>query len=203
VTPAGHLALLSLLAACTGMYAGDAPVLEPDAARGRVPTDTLLADALELVTLAQTPGTYRGACDGSAVAYLDFDHFVGMSDADQRLRIYKRGTAGDALQALDYSPGVGVATTAKVDFEELARVGDRIYALSSHGRKDDGNKDPDRYRFVGIDITGQAPSFSFSVAGSRISLLSDMLAAENWITADTQLLATLQNTRRRPRIRSA
>jgi hypothetical protein len=193
VTLAGQLVLLTLLAACTGMYAGDAPVLEPDASRGRVPTDSLLADALEMVTLAQTPGSYRGACDGSAVAYLDFDHFVGMSDADQRIRIYKRGTAGDPLQALDYASGIGVAASAKVDFEELARVENRIYALSSHGRKDDGNKDPDRYRFVGIDITGQAPSFSFSVAGSRISLLTDMLATENWITRDDALLQRLRD----------
>lgn len=192
MTLVGPLFLLTVLASCTGMYAGDAPVLEPDAARARVPEDAVLGDVLEMVSLETTPGTYRGACDGSAVAYLDFDHFVGMSDADQRIRIYKRGTSGDALQALDYASGIGVPSTAKVDFEELARVGNRIYALSSHGRKDDGTKDPDRYRFVGIDLAGTAPSFSFSVAGSRLSLLSDMLATENWISPDAQLIGHLQ-----------
>jgi len=190
-----HVGLLSLLVACTGMYAGDAPVLEIDAARDRTPTTdgTVLDAALEMVSLPTTPGIYRGACNGSAAIGLDFDHFLGMSDDDQRIRVFKRGTNGDAIQDLDFAVAFGVASTAKVDFEDLERVGNRVYAISSHGRKDDGNLDLDRYRFVAIDVGGQAPGFTFAVAGSRSSLLSDMLVAANWSTPNPSIIDTLKN----------
>jgi hypothetical protein len=155
-----------------------------------------------VVRLDSTPGRYRGPCDGSGGVALDFKYFLTLSDEDQVARVYARGAAGGPVQTFQLSSGLGVATNAEVDLEEAVRVGDRVYAISSHGRTNDGDLDPVRHRFVAIDLAGTAPSFSVSVAASRTRLLGDLLDASRWATPSQTILAALQASAR-PDLQSA
>jgi hypothetical protein len=192
------LALACVLAGCTpeatirGKHTGvDARNSQDDVDAAPV-VDAPTIDA-PLTSLPTTPGVYRGSCDGSAAIALDADHFAGFSDNDQRIRVFKRGMNATAIQTIDMSSNLGVSTSAKIDIEDVERIENRIYALSSHGRKNDGVIDPDRYRFVAFDIGGAAPSFTFAVAGSRSSLLSELLAPANWIKPDSAIITALDN----------
>jgi len=181
---------LLLVAAGCAAPAPDRPDPEPDGGGGGGGGDAGTDGAP--ITLERTPGHYRGPCDGSAGIALDLTHFLSLTDEAQVARVYARGAAGGPLQSFELSAGLGVATTAEVDLEDAARIGDRIYAISSHGRKNDGSLDPARYRFVALDVAGQAPNASVVVAASRTRLLTDLLDASRWRTPDPTLLSALQ-----------
>ncbi len=100
-----------------------------------------------------TPLVYTGATDGSAAVALDAEHFVTASDEDGVLRVYGRERGGSPLQSVDLARFLGVpVTSSETDIEGAARIGDRIYWISAHGRDKDGNVDPDRYRFFATEI---------------------------------------------------
>ena len=145
-----------------------------------------------VVSLDPTPGRYRGACDGSGAVALGFTHFLSLSDEDQVARVYARGAAGSPVQTFQLASALGVSTDAEVDLEDAARVGDRMYAISSHGRTNSGDLDPVRYRFVAIELAGQAPGVSLTVAASRARLLSDLLDSSRWLTPNPTILSALQ-----------
>lgn len=155
-----------------------------------------------VVRLELTPGRYRGPCDGSGGVALDFKHFLSLSDEDQVARVYARGAAGAPLQTFDLSASLGAGAGAEADLEDAVRVGDRVYAISSHGRTNDGDLDPVRHRFVAIDLAGAAPTFSVAVAASRTRLLTDLLDAARWTTPSSTILAALQAAAR-PDLQSA
>ncbi|MBC7975028.1 MAG: DUF3616 domain-containing protein, partial [Myxococcales bacterium] len=142
--------------------------------------------------LDPTPGTYRQTCDGSAGVALDFTHFLNLDDEDQGIRIYTRATSATPVQQLDVSSALGLATGDEADFEDAARVGNRIYAISSHGRDKDGVLALDRHRFFALDVTGTVPSARITVAGSTEQLLRDLLDADNWDHPDAAILAALE-----------
>jgi hypothetical protein len=186
------VSLLLVAAGCGASLApGPGDPTPPDARGGGGGGGDAAADA-PAVALDPTPGHYRGPCDGSGVVALDFTHFLSLSDEDQVARVYARGAAAGPLQTFELSAPLGVSTGAEVDLEDAARIGDRVYAISSHGRTNDGTLDPDRYRFVAIDLAGQAPSTSVTVAASRTRLLSDLLDGTRWSTPNATLLSALQ-----------
>jgi hypothetical protein len=140
------------------------------------------------------PGTYRETCDGSGAVALDSMHFLDVNDENQGLRIYTRATDGPPLQTFDLSAGLGVTSTDEVDLEDLARVGDRVFAIASHGRDSSGDLQPTRYRFAAFDLAGALPNLSFGVVGSTSTLLVDLLDSANWDTPDINLITTLDTS---------
>jgi hypothetical protein len=186
--------LMVLLAACTPQYGGDAITVDAKP-NDRRPTETFVDAARDApVVLSPQPGLYRSACDGSAATALDVDHLIGFSDNDQTIRVFARSTNAMPLRTQDIGGSLALGgTTPKVDFEDVERIGNRIYAISSHGRKNDGTKDDNRYRFAAVDVTGQSPTFQFAVAGSRSSLLSELLASANWLSPDGSIIDALEN----------
>ena len=55
---------------------------------------------------------------------------------------------------------LGLSTDDEADFEDAARIGNRIYVIESHGRNKDGKLDRARYRFFGMDVAGHQPRAS-------------------------------------------
>src|SRR6185436_16222938 len=99
-------------------------------------------------TLDPVMGLYRQACDGSGGVALDFEHFVEFADDDQILRVYTRGADGGPTKTVDLNTAIGtVAGGDEADLEDAARVGNRIYVISSHGRTKTGMLQTSRYRF--------------------------------------------------------
>jgi hypothetical protein len=142
-------------------------------------------------TLDPTPGTYQRTCDGSGAIAIDFDHFLELSDEDQVVRIFRRAASAAPAQQLDLSGALEMGSGDEADLEDAARVGSRVYAITSHGRDGTGALQPTRYRFVGIDLSGAVPALRMTVAGSSRWLLDDMLDAASWEHPDLALLDAL------------
>lgn len=143
------------------------------------------------ISLDPTPGTYKQTCDGSFGVALDGAYFVDGNDEDQGLRIYKRGASANAAKVVDISASLGLSSSDEVDLEDAARIDDRIYAVSSHGRDKSGNLERMRYRFLAVDVSGTAPNVSFAAAGYTTTLLDEMLKSANWLSPDAGVIATL------------
>ncbi|HEX7841156.1 MAG TPA: DUF3616 domain-containing protein [Kofleriaceae bacterium] len=142
--------------------------------------------------LDPTSGTYQQTCDGSGAIAVDSTHFVDFSDEDQAVRIYTRAAGAAPVQQLDISTALGMTSSDEADLEDAARVGNRVYAITSHGRDKDGVLTPTRYRFLAIDLSGAVPSLHMTVAGSSGFLLDDLLDAANWDHPDPAIIAALQ-----------
>ncbi|HEX8179851.1 MAG TPA: hypothetical protein VF525_09945, partial [Pyrinomonadaceae bacterium] len=101
--------------------------------------------------------TYAGMCDGSAAAALDEQTFVVASDeatlkqgpTPQRnvLGVYRIDQGGAPLQTVDLSAALAPEPNnpaqhdpehVEADIEGAARIGDRIYWITSHGHNSKG-----------------------------------------------------------------
>ncbi|MHC5082382.1 MAG: DUF3616 domain-containing protein, partial [Planctomycetota bacterium] len=92
--------------------------------------------------------TFYGAADASAAVFLDAEHFVMANDETNVLRTYRIDNPKAPVASLDLNEILFVdPASPEVDIEAAARVGDRIYWISSHGRNKSGKIRPNRYRF--------------------------------------------------------
>ncbi len=92
---------------------------------------------------------YRGMIEASAAVALDDRHFVAASDEINTLLIYERGTP-DPVGALDLRDFLGLDPW---DIEAGARVGNRIYWISSHSRTKHGENAQGRSIFFATKFT--------------------------------------------------
>jgi len=143
------------------------------------------------ITLDPTPGNYKQICDGSLGVMIDATHFLDGNDEEQGMRVYTRGANANPVKTIDISSMLGLSTDDEADFEDAARIGNRVYVIESHGRNKDGQLDRARYRFFGMDVAGQSPSITLTVPGYTTKLLDQMLVAANWVTPNTTVIATL------------
>ncbi len=86
------------------------------------------------------PMDYIGICEASAAVALDDRHFVVASDETNTFHIYRRGLA-KPVQALQFKSFLG---NGKSDIEAAARIGDKVYWISSFSRPGDGGNARDR-----------------------------------------------------------
>ncbi|MCC7377039.1 MAG: DUF3616 domain-containing protein [Verrucomicrobiales bacterium] len=135
--------------------------------------------ALAVSAGAQTaPVLFRGICDASAVIPLPPHHQVVADDEDNILRVYDRRHGGSAVWQVDLSSFLQVdPKEPEVDIEAAARVGDRIYWVSSHGRNRTGKFRASRHRFFATELSGGPGHPTVVPVGIPSShLLSDLLA---------------------------
>ena len=143
------------------------------------------------ITLDPTPGNYKQICDGSLGVMIDATHFLDGNDEEQGMRVYTRGANANPVKTIDISSMLGLSTDDEADFEDAARIGNRVYVIESHGRNKDGQLDRARYRFFGMDVAGTSPSITLTVPGYTTKLLDQMLVAADWATPNTTVIATL------------
>lgn len=132
---------------------------------------------------AATPGKsgvtyYEGMCDASAVIALDSRYQVVADDEDNVLRIYDLSTAGRPVWSSNYSQFLKVdRKEPEVDLEASARVGDRIYWISSHGRNKSARLRTSRHRFFATSIVDREGRPELVPVGNPcMRLVQDMLA---------------------------
>ncbi|WNG50992.1 DUF3616 domain-containing protein [Archangium minus] len=136
-------------------------------------------------------GTYKGTCDGSGGVWIDATHFLNFNDESQSARIFTQGATASSVQSKDLSSALGLSSSDEADFEDAARVGNRIYVTGSQARNKDGELETSRYKFFAIDISGTVPAVSLQVAGTYSNLLKDMLDASNWLNPNTSVISLL------------
>lgn len=117
--------------------------------------------------------TLRGTSDASAAVALDDNCFLVADDENNTLRLYP--FQNDSLPLAQFDLSAHLRTTEKfpeADIEGAARVGSRIYWITSHGRNLDGKPRPNRYRFFATDLqSGDGGSWTITPAGSPCSTL--------------------------------
>ena len=120
---------------------------------------------------------YRGAADASAAAVVGGDMFVLADDEDNALRVYNAGQGSLPISTYDLGAFLGVeAEHPEADIEGAARVGERIYWITSHGRNKDGKMRPNRYRFFAAVVKVENGSVTFSPVGTPCRTLAQEMA---------------------------
>ena len=170
-------------AACDGSPAPGDPDARPTGDGAPNPDAT--------VSLDPTPGIYRETCDGSGAIALDFQHFLDVNDENQGARVYRRATDGAPARTIDLSAALDLTATDEGDLEDVARIGNRLYLITSHARNSSGELRPERYRLGAVDLSGTPPNIALAPAGSTQTLLQAMLVAGNWDTPDAAVIAAL------------
>lgn len=139
-----------------------------------------LAIVAELAGLAApAPAVvYRGLCDASAVVALDANHFAVADDEDNLLRVYHCDQGVTPIWAMDLSGFLGQpARKPEADIEGAARIGDRVYWVSSHGTNAEGKASPGRRRFFATAIEVVNGSVQLQPIGRPYrGLLTDLAA---------------------------
>lgn len=108
---------------------------------------------------------YRSLCDASTGVALGSSHFAVADDDRNVLRIFEKGAPipfepEDPTSVRDF---LKTEDGKNSDLEGAARIGNRIYWISSHGRNSEGDVQKRRYRFFATDIeAGSPPSSSRS-----------------------------------------
>jgi hypothetical protein len=117
-------------------------------------------------------------CDASAAAGLDARTFVVANDEDNLLRVYRNDRPGEPIQAVDLSAFLRVKEKSpETDIEGAARVGRRIYWVTSHARNKDGERRPCRERFFAAEIVGDGDALRLvPYRHAYAHLLRDLLA---------------------------
>lgn len=155
------------------------------------------AVAFGISLLTATPvwadDTYRGVCDASAAVAIDSGHFIVAEDEHDTLMTYAFGNpqATAALDLTDYLGNRNATGEAKeADLEGAARVGGRIYWITSHGRNKDGERKHYRLRFFATPVVNGAATLPATPPYK--TLLDDMIAAPQFAGLGLKAAAELK-----------
>lgn len=89
--------------------------------------------------------TFHGMCDASAAEGLDATTFVVANDEDNRLRVYDWTRPGPPVRVVNLNPRLPAGHgKGELDLEGVARVGEDLYWITSHGRNAAGEPAPRR-----------------------------------------------------------
>jgi hypothetical protein len=140
---------------------------------------SLLLDVWRLdgFAAASAPTVYSGMCDASAAVALGDTQFVVANDEDNVLRVYDYDQPGPPVQSIDLSAFLQVDRKfPETDLEGAARVGNRIYWITSHGRNQEGKRRLSRERFFATDTISHSGSIQLTPAGRPYKyLLRDLI----------------------------
>jgi len=101
---------------------------------------------------APTPATYRGIGDASAGVGLDASTFVVADDEHNTLRLY-RVDRPEPIASIDLSVFLKPEPVeSEVDIEAAARLGERIYWITSHDTNKRGQTQPNRDYFLATQV---------------------------------------------------
>ena len=117
-------------------------------------------------TNVSSPIVYAGMCDASAAVALTDRLFAVASDEDSVIRVYNREQSGNPVQSIDLSALLDLdARKPESDLEAAARIGDRAYWISSHGRNRSGKLRLSRERFFATQIITNAQGIDLKIVG--------------------------------------
>lgn len=137
-------------------------------------------------TRVSAPVLYSGMCDASAAVALSDRLFAVASDEDSVIRVYARDKPGAPVQSINLASFLDLdPRSPESDLEGAARIGDRVYWITSHGRNRSGRARLSRRRFFATDIridpgTGKV---ALKMAGRPCEDLIEVLARDPRLAA--------------------
>lgn len=152
--------------------------------------------------------THRGLCDASGVVALSDKEFAVADDEQNSIFIFRVGESGQATFALEVSPFLEVVKEKKkvakkqkkakkkekkqkkeveempvradeVDIEGGTRIGEVVYWISSHGRKQDGSEALSRRRLFATRIVKNGEASTLAPYGKSYEKLLDDLFSDH------------------------
>ncbi len=127
---------------------------------------------------------YHGMCDASAAVAVDEHHFLVANDEDNRLRLYHTHHSGLPAAVFDMTRFLQLDTKhPETDIEGAARVGDRAYWITSHGRNQQGKPRESRDRFFATRIKTVEGEVTVEPVGRPYKTLLDDLARDPRLAA--------------------
>lgn len=121
------------------------------------------------------PLVFTGTCDASAAIALSGDLFVVASDEDNILRFYRPSQPGRPVQEFDLRPILSVKPKSEADLEGAARLGSRVFFITSHGRNAEGKAAPNRHRLFAVEFTEKDDAVGVQPVGKPyINLVTDL-----------------------------
>lgn len=135
---------------------------------------------------------YRGTGDASAAVTFGRDLFVMADDENNILRAYRIGVPSP-IYSYDMSGFLKTeADHPEADIEGAAKIGRRVYWITSHGRNKDGKLRPNRYRFFATDIDIEGERIKITPVGKPcLKLLNTLLSLSTMRDLDLQKAAGL------------
>lgn len=122
---------------------------------------------------------FTGMCDASAAVALDADLFVAASDENNILRFYRQSQPGKPVFTFNLNPHLaGRKKSPEADIEGAARLGEKVFWITSHGRDAAGKRSPERCRLFAVEITNRGPTIAVQPVGRVYSDLVTDLARE-------------------------
>lgn len=125
-----------------------------------------------------------GVCDASAAVPVGKDGILVGEDEGDRLLLYAmNGHRAWPVMQFDFTAAMHPAEPDREsDIEGAARVGQRVYWITSHGRNGKGVLHPNRYRLFATDLGEESPLSAVTLAwgGSYSRLLQDALDPASW-----------------------
>jgi len=140
---------------------------------------------------------FRGASDASAIIVQDKGSVLVADDENNTLRTYglEGGKPVSFLGLSGFLKAEG--KFFEVDIEAAARIGDRAYWISSHGRNRHGKWRPNRLRFFATDYVKTASGAAWRPVGKPYAdLVSNMLGDANVRQACPELAASFRQSKR-------
>ena len=122
---------------------------------------------------------HTGMCDASASVLVDADHMLAASDEDNVLRLYRLDSGGNPVAEFDWNAALDIDPTKKhfeADIEAAARVGDRVYWVTSHGANREGEARPNRRRFFATDLHWANGKLMLTAVGTPYRHLVERMA---------------------------
>jgi len=120
---------------------------------------------------------FSGMCEASAAAQVAPGMVVVADDEDNVLRIFAMTGGTPVVADSAILSFLGVPTTSGSDIEGAARVGKRIYWITSHSLTKNAKLKPKRSAFFATDIEATSPTSSLRRAGIAYVGLRDLLIA--------------------------
>lgn len=128
----------------------------------------------------EASSTHIGICDASAGVAVSETAFVVANDEKNHLHIYAAHQDGEPIKTFgkeELKDFLGIDKWgSEIDTEGAARVGDRIYWITSHGRNKSAKIKKERHQLFATRITTNSGEFEFDVVGMPYHrLLQDLL----------------------------
>lgn len=117
---------------------------------------------------------YIGICEASAAIALDETHFVVASDETNTFQLYRRGIARP-IRPIKFKKFIG---HERSDIEAAARIGDRVYWMSSFSRPGEDGNARDRSVLVASRIVHTADGPTLKESGTPFVKLRRYLKRE-------------------------
>jgi hypothetical protein len=139
---------------------------------------SIAATVISQAATLSEPLIFTGTCDASAAIALNENLFAVASDEDNILRFYRTGQPGQPIQSYNLNTALaGRRKSPEADIEGAARIGSRIYFVTSHGRNAEGKIAPARERFFALEYTEKDGAVTIKPAGRPYaSLITDLIA---------------------------